>query len=210
MVRAKQGGLRPGEVKIMNALLKDEKSWTQLKEEVNLSNPVLADYLKRLQKKGIISKSEKKYYIRRALGKLQDSDFKKTLQIIMQLNLIAGTFIKNLEDKKKAQSILTSLLKSNFGNMDLFIFKTLGDIVFDQNPLFRDTDTKIVYQNVQQAIENWINPWLHTLSLLCVANRDLSENAIKTCIKDISEIANESFTDFAKGWPRENPLKEIK
>ena len=59
-----------------------------------------------------------------------------------------------------------------------------------------------IYRDTQQAIENWINPWLHILSLVCVANKDLSENSIKDCIKEISTKSDKSFHDFAKGWTK--------
>jgi len=91
MTRRDSKGSSPGELKILEALQYGErenpiyKSFTELRDETRLSNPVLSDYLKRLQKLGRIKRDidSRKYFIQVAgKGALERDWLHKTLNKI--------------------------------------------------------------------------------------------------------------------------------
>jgi len=58
--------VRPGEFKILRALLEGEKCFTELEEITGLSHTYLAESLKRLFEEGILGRWGQKWYLKKA------------------------------------------------------------------------------------------------------------------------------------------------
>ena len=106
--------LAPGKIKILSALRDMCKPYKELKSDTELSDPVLSDHLKWLQKKKYIGRdidTRKYYLLKKAKNKLPIFDFIEKLNLILRRGQVAPTKYSN-------EAIVSSLSDPMRKNID--------------------------------------------------------------------------------------------
>lgn len=199
--------MRPGEFKIMAALMSDPNGLTfkSLKEKTKLSNPVLSEYLTTLLKHGIILReAETRHYclpsafLPKELLPTKVSQDISALAKRIPIQGIEISFIKEGELRKK---VYEGFLNYHLQNISALIIMSMRQAILDVKEIINKANTKLEKERkteryvqkfangaefvmkeyayaLNERITNWIIPYIHMLSLAYFSNRQFTLKGI--------------------------------
>jgi hypothetical protein len=136
--------MRPGEFKILAALMENPEglTYTKLRDKTNLSNPVLSEYLARFKNEGVVfptidrksqtsknkqNKERSRYVLAGAyLGKESlPSDFEQKVSALMAAIPFESLRISRVKDPDRRQKIFSDFLEYHTGNIRALILLSI-------------------------------------------------------------------------------------
>jgi hypothetical protein len=136
--------MRPGEFKILRALMNERKglTYTELKETTKLSNPVLSEYLTGFMKEGMILKNlEDRRYSLAAGYKPKENfkDFDRALRIFMRNIPHEGARIAMVADQDLRKKIYEDFFHFHIDNVSILLVMQIRNSLIQ---LFKDNIEK--------------------------------------------------------------------
>ena len=178
---------KPGETKIFNALATNPKglTYTELKEQAKLSNTALAQYLKLMQKTGVLRKDYEHKRYRLATIYFPMEDFANVWQKQMKTAAVyftqEGIYISKIKNKQQKTRHLQSLLKFAFHELTLYLYKIITEsiLIYENNiEKIKDQDLAVEKSKViNEAVENWITAIADAVATAMLLNLDVADAA---------------------------------
>jgi len=184
--------LKPGEMKIINALMRSENglSFTELKAEVKLSAPVLSEYLKNLVGDGFIDKDVRirKYKLKRIFFPWKElSSREQAMRFYASSAPILAMSIKRVKDDATRLELITEFMKMFL--MDggsVMVFNIIVHALEEWDSKGRQ-NLDLLLPILKEQIENWIVPYTQKLAL-AVALFDIQD--LSKTVDVMDEIAS--------------------
>jgi len=180
--------MKPGETKIINALITNEDglTFTKLKEQTGLSNTGLSNYLNLMQVKGDVRKDvlTKKYVLATVNLPLKNllNDWQRSLKVLPILFRRKGLELAKIEDKTKRKVALKSFLKFGFYWLSFaswkIIFEAIGD--WEKGVKEETPNEDLVLKKsalINEAVQNWVVGIADALATAIILNVDILDSA---------------------------------
>lgn len=200
--------LKPGEIKIFNALTNHEDGLTfkELMNITELSHTALAQYLKRQLQAGVVRKDYKKRKYRLARIYLPIENFpnkwQKHMKAAAVIFLNLGREISKIKNKEKRQMALEIFLRDAFHSLTLFIWKILGEAIADYGNDVRNLKNQdLAVQRgkiINWAMHDWISGIADAIAVAMVWNIDILDDAAKQWYQEVRKQAVEYDQELAK------------
>ena len=200
--------LKPGEIKLFNALSTHEEGLTfkELKEITGLSHTALAIYLKEKLQIGLIRKDYKKrkYLLNRIYLPMKSfpNEWQKQMKVTSVAFLEFGRKISKIEDKEKRRTALEKFLRSAFHLLTLYIWKTIGEAIADyKNDIRNLKNQDLAVQRgtiIKDAMHDWISGMADCLAVGILLNIDVVDDAAEQWYNEVVEKATEYNQELVK------------
>jgi len=195
--------MKPGENKIYNELVRvPGLTFTELKDKTNLSAPVLSEYLKKMQKLGVVVKEleTKRYRLAQIYFPMKTlpNDLQKAYKIFAVTILRTALKISKIEEKEAKEEAFRKFLGNSFHYFMVINWKVIGEAIgvfAGKEKNIKDQDL-IVEMNaiINRAFQDWAAPIANTLATAMLYNLDL----VETGDQFFNEILKETTKRFDK------------
>jgi len=175
--------MKPGQMKIYNAMVNNPEGYrfTELKQKVNLSPPVLSEYLTEMQMTGLIRKNPKtrRYMLTQIYFplKMLPNDYQKALKIFAVAILKKAQLISKMEPSKEKTMVYKQFLDVTFQYFTVAVYKVIGEalaVYSDEKENVRDQAKTLQMDAViNKAFSDWINPIASCIAVSLGINLDL-------------------------------------
>lgn len=179
--------MKPGEMKIFKALTNNPEgfSFTDLKEDVNLSPPVLSEYLTKMQLSGVIIKNAKtrRYTLAQIYFPLETlpNDYQKSLKIFGVAIMKKSQQISKMKESEEKALAFKKFLAATFQYFTVIIWKVIGEAIAVYGDKQKNVkDQRLTLQMdavVNQAFKDWVNPIASCIAVSISLNLNLIDVA---------------------------------
>jgi predicted transcriptional regulator len=174
--------LQPGMMKIFTALVNQPEglTFTELGKVVHLSDPVISEYLAKMQEQGVVSKDPenrryglaKIYYPMEAFA----NDYQKALKIFSAIVVKKGLEISEMTQNPAREEAFRLFLESAFQYFTVLGWKIIGEAIatFSGKQDLRDQDLVVkMNATINEAFRDWISPIANSLAVSIALNLDI-------------------------------------
>lgn len=190
--------MKPGMMKIFTALTNERQGlkFTQLKNQVGLSNPVLSDYLATMQHQGVVVKEPRtrKYSLAKVYYPTEvfANSYQSFLKIFLATLPYQALKISEIDDLEKRKESFELFLDSSFSLFMLAIWKVIGESLVDisKKEDLKNQDNVIEINSViNTAFHDWIAPMANSLAISVASNLEIIDVADQFFKKIVEETS---------------------
>jgi DNA-binding HxlR family transcriptional regulator len=184
-------------MKVWSVLMQDEgPTFTQLKDQVKLSAPVLAEYLKRFEADGFVERVDRRYRLKKIFVPIKKlSDTEKAMRVLASSAPLVAMMIKQIKDKAKRASLLNQFLKLYLVQgsslmVSLIVTHCLAE--WRGNPQKLD----VLLPLLNDQAKNWAVPYIQKVALALALNIDdvaKNEQALKDMLQGLTSEMDKSL-----------------
>ena len=174
--------MKPGMIKIFTVLTNQRQglTFTELQKKVNLSSPVLSEYLATMQEQGVIVRDPKsrKYSLAKIYYPLDvfANDYQKSLTLFLASISNQALKISKIENQKERKESFRLFLESSFSFFMLAIWKIIGESIQQLSKRDDLKDQKLILKinnTINNAFHDWIAPMSNALAISVGVNIDI-------------------------------------
>jgi len=158
--------MNEGEMRVLNALMRNEGlTFSELKQEVKLSAPVLSQYLKRFELDGFIDKTARKYSLRKTFISWEKlSDREQAMRFLASSAPILAIKIHRIKDEAKRLMMVKEFIKLYvMQSAPLMVSSVIGHCLDTWLDKSEKLDTLLPLLN--NEAKNWIVPYVQKVAL---------------------------------------------
>jgi len=224
--------MRPGEFKILAALMENPEglTYTKLKDKTNLSNPVLSEYLARFKNEGVIlasvgwktqtgenkQKKERSRYVLAGayLGKeSMPSDFEQKVSALMSAIPFESLRISRVRDPDRRQKVFSDFLNYHTGNIRALILlsimksikASLGEPSLHEDAVLFEKIVKSGKKKVRLHGKKFLDHWEQRLSLFHSALQEKLVNWVMPYVQFLALGSMGNLDSALYGFTKEIP-----
>lgn len=174
--------MQSGKMRIYTALVYTEKglTFTELKRVVKLSNPVLSEYLKEMQKLGVILRDPetRRYVLAKIFYPFKElpNDYQRALKFFSVNILKLALTISKITEREEKEVIFRNFLNHTFHYFMVLIWKIIGEATVDLSEKEDLTDQTLVSNMnaiINTAFKDWVAPIANSIAVAIGVNIDI-------------------------------------
>jgi AraC-like DNA-binding protein len=183
--------LKENSLRIYGRLLEKEWSFEDLKQELNLSSPVLSKHLQRLGVWGMVERNPINRKYRTTIWKPKFEDLSSVWEGTDLDSILAATrvyleFLDRLPAGYDKRGMIFSLLKSMFGRMT-------GNLVLNISEAIKCPQQDQLLEHLEKLYSNYLHPMGQILALVSWHNRKLIGPLLRSVGSEFLEDADDDF-----------------
>jgi predicted transcriptional regulator len=171
-------------LKIFTALVNKPEglTFTELGKVVRLSDPVISEYLAKMQNQGVVSRDaeNRRYCLAKIYYPMESfmNDYQKALKIFSAIVVRKGLEISEMEENETREKAFKRFLEATFQYFTVLTWKIIGEGVarLSGKKGLRDQDLVVkMNATINEAFKDWISPIANSLAVAIALNLDILE-----------------------------------